>query len=150
MTNQHVIVIGAGSTGAAIAHDLALRGLRVTLIDRSGPASGTTGHNQAQFHSGARYAVVDPVSAQECIQENEILRRLMPDVLELNDGLFIALRDEHLQYRETFLEACAKCQIATTEISPSQALQIEPRLNSDLLLAIRDRKSTRLNSSHRL
>jgi len=54
MTNPHVVVIGAGSTGAAIAHDLALRGLCVTLIERFGPAAGTTGHNQAQLHSGAR------------------------------------------------------------------------------------------------
>ena len=73
MANQHVVVIGAGSTGAAIAHDLALRGLRVTLIDRFGPASGTTGHNQAQLHSGARYAVTDPASVRECIEENMIL-----------------------------------------------------------------------------
>ena len=65
MMNPHVVVIGAGSTGAAIAHDLALRGLRVTLVERLGPASGTTGHNQAQLHSGARYAVNDPGSARE-------------------------------------------------------------------------------------
>jgi glycerol-3-phosphate dehydrogenase len=38
MAKQHIVVIGAGSTGAAIAHDLALRGLRVTLIERFGPA----------------------------------------------------------------------------------------------------------------
>ncbi|HEX9839450.1 MAG TPA: FAD-dependent oxidoreductase [Anaerolineales bacterium] len=38
MAIHHIVVIGAGSTGAAIAHDLALRGLRVTLIQRFGPA----------------------------------------------------------------------------------------------------------------
>src|SRR5512133_3977256 len=137
MTNPHVVVIGAGSTGAAIAHDLALRGMRVTLIERFGPASGTTGHNQAQLHSGARYAVFDSESARECIEENHILRKLMPDVLELNDGFFIALNEEHLGYRDAFLEACAQCGISTQEISPSDALQIEPRLNPDLLAAIR-------------
>src|SRR5512147_2286090 len=98
--NAYVVVIGAGSTGAAIAHDLALRGLRVTLLDRFGPASGTTSHNQAQLHSGARYAVNDPHSARECAKENLILRKLMPGALELNDGLFIALHEEHLSYRE--------------------------------------------------
>jgi glycerol-3-phosphate dehydrogenase len=137
MANQHVIVIGAGSTGAAIAHDLALRGLRVTLIERFGPAAGTTGHNQAQLHSGARYAVTDPASARECIEENTILRRLMPDALELNDGLFIALQEDQLQYRETFLEACAQCDIPTEEVSAAKALQMEPRLNPDLLAAVR-------------
>ncbi len=80
MGKPRVIVIGAGSTGAALAHDLALRGLAVTVVERGGVASGTTGHNQAQLHSGARYAASDPESARECIQENEILRHIMPDI----------------------------------------------------------------------
>ena len=137
MTNPHVVIIGAGSTGAAIAHDLALRGLRVTLVERFGPASGTTGHNQAQLHSGARYAVNDPHSARECAQENIILRKLMPHALELNDGLFIALDEDHLSYRETFLEACAQSHIPTAEIPPAEALKLETRLNPHLLAAIR-------------
>ena len=137
MINQHVVVIGAGSTGAAIAHDLALRGLRVTLVERFGPASGTTGHNQAQLHSGARYAVTDPASARECIEENIILRKIMPNAFELNDGLFIALQEDHLQYRKSFLDACAECGIPTEEISPVQALELVPHLNPNLLAAIR-------------
>ena len=137
MKNSHVVVIGAGSTGAAIAHDLALRGLRVTLFERFGPAAGTTGHNQAQLHSGARYAVIDPASARECIEENIILRKIMPNALELNDGLFIALQEDHLHYRQSFLDACADCGIPTEEISPAQALALEPGLNPKLLAAIR-------------
>jgi glycerol-3-phosphate dehydrogenase len=137
MTNPRVVVIGAGSTGAAITHDLSLRGLQVTLVERFGPASGTTGHNQAQLHSGARYAVNDPHSARECAEENLVLRKIMPHALELNDGLFIALNEEHLSYRETFLEGCARCNIPTQEISPDDALRIEPGLNPDLLAAVR-------------
>jgi glycerol-3-phosphate dehydrogenase len=139
MTKPHVVVIGAGSTGAAIAHDLALRGLRVTLVERFGPAAGTTGHNQAQLHSGARYAVSDPESARECAAENIILRRIMPDSLELNDGLFIALNEEHLGYQEAFLEGCERCGIPTEALTPTQALEWEPGLNPSLLAAIRIR-----------
>jgi len=131
-----IIVIGAGSTGAAIAHDLALRGLRVTVVERGGVASGATGHNQAQLHSGARYAVNDPESARECIEENLLLRRLMPEGLELNDGLFVALSEEHLAYRPVFLEACVQCGIPARELSPARALELEPRLNPRLLAAI--------------
>ena len=39
------IVIGGGSTGAAVAHDLALRGFQVHLVERGEIASGTTGRN---------------------------------------------------------------------------------------------------------
>lgn len=136
MNTYHAVVIGAGSTGAAIAHDLALRGFAVTVLERGGIASGTTGHNQAQLHSGARYAVKDPVSARECIEENLLLRSLMPEALELNDGLFIGWTDEHLAYREPFLEACALSGIPAREIPVRQALELEPRLNPGLRIAI--------------
>lgn len=129
------MVVGAGSTGAAIAHDLALRGFRVTVLERFGIAGGTTGHNQAQLHSGARYAIKDPVSARECIEDNRILRRIMPEGLELNDGLFIALNEQHLAYRDQFLEACTRCDIPVRQITPEHALQLEPELNPNILAA---------------
>lgn len=135
-TAAHAIVIGAGSTGSALAHDLALRGLRVTVLDRAGVASGSTGHNQAQLHSGARYAVTDPEAARECIHENRILRRIQPEVLELNDGLFVAIDDQGMAYRETFLEACAACNIPVRELSVDAALRMEPLLNPHILSAI--------------
>ena len=115
MNPPQVIIIGAGSTGSALAHDLALRGLSVTVVERAGVASGTTGHNQAQLHSGARYAVVDPELARECIQENRILRQIMPGVLELNEGLFVAISEQDLAYSRLFLEACQDCGIPTVK-----------------------------------
>ena len=57
MSTPHVIVIGAGSTGSATAHDLALRGLRVIVIERGEVASGTTGRNHCLLHSGGRYCI---------------------------------------------------------------------------------------------
>jgi glycerol-3-phosphate dehydrogenase len=131
----HIVVIGAGSTGCAIAHDLALRGFQVSLVERFGIAGGTTGHNQAQLHSGARYAVKDPISARECIEDNLVLRKIMPDALELNDGLFIALNELHLAYRDRFLEGCAQCDIPVREVAPKEALRLEPLLNQGVLAA---------------
>ncbi len=136
MNPPQVIIIGAGSTGSALAHDLALRGLGVTVVERAGVASGTTGHNQAQLHSGARYAVVDPELARECIQENRILRQIMPGVLELNEGLFVAFSEQDLAYSRLFLEACQDCGIPTVQASPEQALRWEPMLNPRTLAAI--------------
>jgi len=132
----NAIVIGAGSTGSALAHDLSLRGLRVTVLDRAGVAGGSTGHNQAQLHSGARYAVNDPESARECIHENWILRRILPEVLELNDGLFVAVDEQGMVYRRAFLEACSACGIPTRELSMAQAWSMEPLLNPQALAAI--------------
>ena len=69
-----VLVIGGGGTGVGTARDLAARGVDVTLVDRSGLGSGTSGRSHGLLHSGARYAEADPEGAAECIAENEILR----------------------------------------------------------------------------
>lgn len=136
MAIPHIIVIGGGSTGAATAHDLALRGLRVTLIERGEVASGTTGRNHCLLHSGGRYCVTDQESAIECIDENMILRNIMPDLLELNDGLFVALTEDDLAFKERFLEGCAACHIPARDIPIEHALAMEPFLNPKVLAAV--------------
>jgi glycerol-3-phosphate dehydrogenase len=136
MSVPHVIVIGAGSTGAATAHDLALRGLRVTLIERGEVASGTTGRNHGLLHSGGRYCVTDQASARECIIENLILRRIMPDLLERDDGLFVAVTEADLAFKERFLEGCAACHIPAHDLPVKHALEIEPFLNPKTLAAV--------------
>ncbi len=136
MSPPHVIVIGAGSTGSATAHDLALRGLHVTVIDRGEVASGTTGRNHCLLHSGGRYCMTDQESAIECIDENLILRNIMPDLLELNDGLFVAVTEEDLSYKERFLEACAACHISARDIPIKHAFDLEPFLNPAALATV--------------
>jgi glycerol-3-phosphate dehydrogenase len=135
-TQPHALIIGSGSTGSAVAHDLALRGLAVTVVERGEIASGTTGRNHGLLHSGGRYAVKDAESARECIAERDILARIALEVLELNGGLFVAVTEEDLAYREPFLAACARCAIPTRELSAAEALQLEPALSSRVLAAI--------------
>ncbi len=129
MRSFHVIVIGGGSTGAALAHDLALRSLAVTLVERGEIASGTTGRNHCLLHSGGRYCMSDKASARECAQENAILRRIMPGSMELNDGLFVALSDQDTSYVERFRDACIDCGISAEWLTPDQVLALEPNVN---------------------
>ena len=75
----HVVIVGGGGTGGALALDLVLRGLRVTLVERGEITSGTTGRHHGLLHSGARYAVNDAESAVECIEENHLLPPWCPD-----------------------------------------------------------------------
>lgn len=136
-SQYHVVVIGAGSTGAATAHDLALRGFRVTVLERGEVASGTTGRNHCLLHSGSRYVVNDPAAARECIEENLILRRIMPDGLELNDGLMIAVDDRDMAFKPRFLEGCAQAGIAAQEMSVAEARALEPNLSPTIRAAVR-------------
>ena len=134
---ESIIVMGAGSTGAAIAHDLALRGYLVTLVERGEIASGTTGRNHALLHSGGRYAVKDPEAAQECMRENQILRRICPGVIEQVGGLFVAIDEEDEAYLATFLVGCAESGIPTEVIGREEALRLEPELNPAVRLAVK-------------
>jgi glycerol-3-phosphate dehydrogenase len=135
--DEHVLIVGGGGTGGALAHDLALRGLRVTLVERGELTSGTTGRHHGLLHSGARYAVGDRDSAVECIEENMILRRICPGTFELNDGLFVAIEDEDMDYLKPFMEGCEACRIPAERLSPAQALRLEPNLNPALKAAVR-------------
>lgn len=128
MSKPHCIIIGAGFTGIATAHDLALRGFDVTVVERGALVSGTSGRTHGLLHSGARYAVKDHESAVECIEENEILRKIVPQVIEPGPGLFVAVNDDDMAYRESFIKGCAESHIEIKEISPAEALKLEPNL----------------------
>ena len=132
----HIIVIGGGGTGAALIHDLALRGFRATLLEKGEILSGTTGRHHGLLHSGARYAVTDQEAAKECIQENNILREITTDVLELNDGLFVTLCEEDEEFLKDFLEGCGDCGIPSRVLTAEEAIRLEPNLNAHLISAV--------------
>ena len=131
-----VVIVGGGGTGGALAHDLVLRGIRVILVERHGLTSGTTGRHHGLLHSGARYAVNDPESAVECITENRILRAICPGSFEENDGLFVALEEQDLEWRDLLLPACEASGIPARWLSPDEVLRLEPAVNPALLGAV--------------
>lgn len=132
-----VVIIGGGATGAGVARDCARRGLRCILFERRDLATGATGRNHGLLHSGARYAVTDPESAHECIQENRILRKIARHCVEETDGLFISLPDDDLEYQKKFILACRDAGIPAEAIAPEEALRLEPSANPALIGAVR-------------
>src|SRR5256885_14482731 len=50
-----LLIIGGGITGAGIARDAALRGLRVALVEQRDFASGTSSRSTKLIHGGLRY-----------------------------------------------------------------------------------------------
>lgn len=53
------VVIGGGLTGAGLLRDLARRGMRTLLVDRSDLGTGTSGRYHGLLHSGGRYVARD-------------------------------------------------------------------------------------------
>jgi glycerol-3-phosphate dehydrogenase len=124
-----VLVIGGGATGAAVAWDAALRGFDVVLVERADLAEGTSGRFHGLLHSGGRYVVKDPVAAEECVVENAILRRVIPDCIEDTGGLFVTTPDDDPAYGDKFLAGCRAAHLPADEIDVAEALRREPRLN---------------------
>lgn len=133
---QRIVIIGGGGTGAAAALDLAKRGFAPIIIERGELTSGTTGRHHGQLHCGARYALGDRRIARECMQESLILRRIVPQAIEYNEGLFVSVTDEDESYTEQFIEACREADIPAYRISVEQALEREPALDPGIRSAV--------------
>ena len=97
-----VIIIGGGATGAGTARDCSRRGVKTLLLERFDISTGATGRNHGLLHSGARYAVTDKESAEECIKENMILRQIASHCVEETDGLFLSWKHSDIKLYHIF------------------------------------------------
>ncbi|MEM3836062.1 MAG: FAD-dependent oxidoreductase [Desulfurococcaceae archaeon] len=126
------IIIGGGSTGLWTTLDLTLRGFSVLLVERNTIGSGTSGKLHGLLHSGARYAVTDPNSAKECIQENIILTKIAPHAIEDTGGYFVSITKEDEEFKDSFLSGLKNTGIPFQEIKPSEAIKEEPELGREV------------------
>jgi glycerol-3-phosphate dehydrogenase len=74
-----LLVIGGGITGAGIARDAAMRGLRTGLVERGDFASGTSSRSSKLIHGGIRYLEQGEIGlVREAAIERRRLRRIAP------------------------------------------------------------------------
>jgi glycerol-3-phosphate dehydrogenase len=145
-----VLVIGGGATGTGVLRDLALRGIRCALVEKGDLTHGTTGRYHGLLHSGGRYVVKDPQSAEECARENEILRRIMPHCIEETGGLFVVTPADDEAFADQFVAACRRTGVWVEEIPVREALQREPLLNPRIrrAFAVRDGAADSFLATH--
>lgn len=128
----NVVVIGGGITGLGIARDAAMRGFKVSVFERSQIGSGTSGYFHCMLHSGARYAVADPLAARDCYTESKTLLRIARGAVYPTGGLFLGFSDEEAQHGDTLLDACQSVGIGTKEVSVDRVLKEEPNISRSL------------------
>src|SRR3984957_19963314 len=74
-----VLVIGGGITGAGIARDAAMRGLRVALIEAEDFASGTSSRSSKMIHGGLRYLPMGDIAlVREAASERKAVQAIAP------------------------------------------------------------------------
>jgi glycerol-3-phosphate dehydrogenase len=132
-----ILVIGGGATGAGILRDLALRGFQAILVERRDLTDGTTGRYHGLLHSGARYAVKDPLAARECIEENRILRRIMPTCIEDTGGYFVTTPGDDPAYADRLMAGCQAAGIPIEDVPIAAMLRREPLLNPAITRCLR-------------
>jgi glycerol-3-phosphate dehydrogenase len=78
-----VLIVGGGIVGTGIARDLALRGLKVALVERDDLASGTSSRPTRLIHGGLRYLeMFDFGLVRTDMREREVLLRLAPHLVQ--------------------------------------------------------------------
>ena len=127
--HTEVLVVGGGATGSGVVRDLAMRGFDTVLVEKRDLSHGTTGRYHGLLHSGGRYVVKDPEAARECIEENRVLRRIMPHCLEDTGGFFVVTPWDDPDYAPRFLEGCRRAGIPVEEVEVAEMLKEEPLLN---------------------
>ena len=131
------LIIGGGVTGTGLARDLALRGVKVLLVEQRDINAGASGRNHGLLHSGGRYVSTDPAAAKECHQENEILKRVAPHCIEDTGGLFVAVEGDDENYVADFPHRCRQCGIPCESLDPKEAQNLEPALSTKVIAAYR-------------
>jgi glycerol-3-phosphate dehydrogenase len=143
--NTDVVVIGGGVNGAGTARDLALRGLRVILLERNDLAFGASGNSSGMIHGGARYLTQDPqVTAASC-RDSGYIQKIAPFLLfripfltPVSAGkkgrIMIELVDAFFKLYDRYQPA--KRGELHTRLSPSDLRRIEPGLRGNFAGAV--------------
>ncbi|HEX7977765.1 MAG TPA: glycerol-3-phosphate dehydrogenase/oxidase [Gemmatimonadaceae bacterium] len=77
-----LLVVGGGITGAGVARDAALRGLRVALVEKQDYASGTSSRSSRLVHGGVRYLEHGQIGLVfESSRERRTLQRIAPHLV---------------------------------------------------------------------
>jgi glycerol-3-phosphate dehydrogenase len=134
-----VLVIGGGINGAGIARDLAMRGVRVVLVEKGEFGSGTSWASSGMIHGGLRYLQQDPeVTYHSCVDSGAI-QRIAPHLVFRIPFLMPVFPEDPIgaELVEIGLEMYDRYQPLKngkphTRLTPRQALELEPALSKEI------------------
>jgi glycerol-3-phosphate dehydrogenase len=134
-----VLIIGGGIVGTGIARDLALRGLKVALVEQHDLASGTSSRPTRLIHGGLRYLeMFDFGLVRTDMREREVLLRLAPHLVKPLQFLMPMYRRgvlyrAKLQAGMQLYDALSFDKSLPTRqwLNKRQLLRVEPGLNPD-------------------
>ena len=141
MSLYDLLVVGGGVTGAGVARDAALRGLRVALVERGKPGGGTTAASTHLIHGGVRYLLYDRLTTHSSCEDSghivrtagELLTRL-PIVWPVYQGQARGLETVETMFEEYDRFQPMKYGRPHLRLSAAAALRVVPGLAPEGLL----------------
>ncbi len=137
-----ILVIGGGITGAGIALDAAIRGLKVALIEKGDFAEGTSSRSTKLIHGGLRYLKQLEIGiVKETGQERTILHRNAPHIVYPEKMLLPIIKGGSLGRYSTSLGLYVYDYLAGVPrkerrfmLNKTKTLSNEPLLKEEILL----------------
>ncbi len=138
-----VVVVGAGIIGAACAQALHRRGLDVLVVDRHGPASGTSA-------AGEGNVLVSDKGPGPELELAKASRRLWPELAqdaewEEKGGLVVATTEQAVAPLLAFAAEQRAAGIDACELAPDEARTREPHLSPGITAAVHYLQDAQLN-----
>jgi glycerol-3-phosphate dehydrogenase len=100
-TNYDIIVIGAGITGAGVAREASMRGLKVAVVDKQDFAAGTSSRSSKLAHGGIRYLGLGEMDiVRESTTERNWMRVHIPHLVRPIPFLFVAMENGKYKKRD--------------------------------------------------
>ena len=146
-TAYDLVIVGGGISGASIAWDAALRGLKVALLEKEDFAHATTSGSSKLVHGGLRYLVNGELKlVRESLRERRIWENIAPHMVHplpfilptyghaLKGGLILAIGltfYDLLSYDRNFVSDDDKKIPGYRSISADEALRLMPSLKRE-------------------
>ncbi len=133
-----LVVIGGGVTGAGVARDAALRGLKVALVERGEAGGGTTAASTHLIHGGVRYLLYDRLTTHATCWDSGHIVRTAGAALTRLPILWPVYRGHSrgLETVETLLEEYDRFQtmkygLPHLRLTPEACLRLVPGLKAE-------------------
>lgn len=137
-----VAIIGGGITGAGLALDAVLRGMKTVLIEKRDFSAGTSSRSTKLIHGGLRYLEhYDFAMVREGLRERAILTRIAPHLAEPFPFLVPVYREKRRNYSSPLLMRAGMVLYnllagrfgpgGHRRLSPTEALDFAPKLDKN-------------------
>lgn len=138
------IVIGGGVNGCGLARDLALRGLKVCLVEKGDISKGTSWASTGMIHGGPRYLLTDVHTTYKSCKDSGYIQKIVPHMIFRIPMLMPVLKSSGLKGRITLGGADALFALYDRfqplkggkqhlRLDKKEVLEIEPSITPDII-----------------